>query len=420
MTLLRNRDFALLFAGFVIVQGTLPLQLVTQIFWLQEHTDPDIRIVLVGLLATIRGAGMLGFGLYGGALADRFNRRSLLLAVQVAAIAMHAGILVTMAVTDAGNGALALFFVLVLSSSALWAIDGPTRQAMVPDIVGDRLAVRGLATNAAGAWALTPVTIIAAGFLIDGVGFTGTYALLVGLHVVATLALLPLHYRRREGEGRATAAAGLRGIVEGIRYTRQHPTLLWIVVLMVLMTGIGMPAVSGLGPTWVTTVVGASFSEFGLIGAVWGATAMLVSLGLTRFSAFRRLGMVVVVGALTFAGGFVIFSAEASVAFAVAGNAALGAGLVATQVAGTALIANLAPNAVRARIMSLLLLDRALAQLLALPVAGAGQAVGLTTVFPVLAVLCLGSVAVLVVLRPQIWRATIRPQGEHDAKPSAS
>lgn len=332
---------------------------------------------------------------------------------------MHAGILATIAVTDAGSGALAVFFLLVLGSSALWAIDGPTRQAMVPDIVGDRSAVRGLSVNAAGAWALTPVTIIAAGFLIDGAGFTGTYGLLVGLQVLATLTLLPMRYRRREGEGQATSSAGLRGVIEGIRYTRQHPTLLWIVVLMVLMTALGMPAVSGLGPTWVTTVVGASFSEFGLIGAVWGAAAMFVALGLTRFSALRRLGIVMVLGALLFGTGFVIFSADDSVAFAAGGNAALGGGLVATQVAGTALIANLAPNAVRARIMSLLFLDRALAQLLSLPVAAVGQAAGLTTVFPVLAVLCLGSVAVLVVLRPQIWRATIRARGAHDATPGA-
>ena len=408
MNLLRNRNFALLFTGFVLVQGTLPLQITAQIFWLQEHTDPDIRIVLVGLLATIRGAGMLGFGIYGGALADRFNRRRLLLTTQPLAIAMHAGILALIATTDAEPAALVPFFLLVLGSSALWAVDGPTRQAMVPDIIGQRAAVRGLALNTAGAWALTPITIIASGFLIDRVGFTGAYSLLTAFQIGAALVLIPLRYQRRDGRDRAAAAPGLRGIVDGLRYVRGHPTLRSVILLMVLMTAIGMPAVSGLGPTWITTVVGASFSEFGLIGAVWGLSGLIVSLTLTRFAALERLGIVIVLGAFLFAAGFILFAADDTALFASLGNAGLGAGLVATQIAGIALIAHLAPNAVRARIMSLLLLDRALAQLLALPVAGVGQVVGLTTIFPILALTCLAAVSLVVALRPQIWRATTR------------
>jgi MFS family permease len=396
----------------VLVQGTLPLQITTQIFWVQEHTDPDIRIVLIGLLATIRGAGMLGFGIYGGALADRFNRRRLLLTTQPLAVAMHIGILALIITTNGETAALVPFFLLILGSSALWAIDGPTRQAMVPDIIGQRAAVQGLALNTAGAWALTPIAIIVSGFLIEGVGFTGAYTLLVVFQIAAVLVLIPLRYQRRDSANRPAAAPGLRGIVDGIRYIRGHPTLLSVILLMFLMTAIGMPAVSGLGPTWITTVVGASFSEFGLIGAVWGLSGLAISLALTRYAALERLGIVIVLGTLLFAVGFIIFAADDTALFASLGNAALGAGLVATQIAGTALIAHLAPNAVRARIMSLLLLDRALAQLLSLPVAGVGQAVGLTTVFPILAVTCLLAVSLVIALRPQIWRATTR-RGPH-------
>ena len=408
LNLLRNRDFALLFSGFVLVQGTLPLQLVTQIFWLQEHTDPGARIVLVGLLATTRGLGMVGFGLYGGALADRFDRRRLLIGAQAAAVVMHVGILATLAISDGGNGGLAVFFALILGSSALWAVDGPTRQAMAPDILGPRAAVRGLALNAAGAWAITPLTVLAAGFIIDSAGFSGTYSLLVAFQVLALGTLLPLRYRRRAEPDGQQAIPGLRGVMDGLRYAARHPYLRWIILLMALMTVLGMPAVSGLGPTWVTLEVGATFSEFGMIAAVWGLAGLLVAMALTRFAHFERLGVVMALGAILFGVGFVIFAAKAEAAFAAGGNAALGAGLVAAQVSGTALIAHYAPNRVRARLMSLLLLDRAFAQLLALPLAAVGQVAGLTTVFPILATLTLSLIVLLVLPRGAIWRARIR------------
>ena len=81
---LRVRDFRLLFVGFVLGQSMMPLQFVTQIFWVQTHADPDIRLVLIGLIGTMRGAGMLTFGLLVGALADRFDRRLVLLTTQTA------------------------------------------------------------------------------------------------------------------------------------------------------------------------------------------------------------------------------------------------------------------------------------------------------------------------------------------------
>lgn len=72
------RDFRLLFLGLLLGQALTPFQFVAQIIWVQLSAPEDLRIVLVGLIAAVRGAGMLLFGLYGGALADRFDRRKLL------------------------------------------------------------------------------------------------------------------------------------------------------------------------------------------------------------------------------------------------------------------------------------------------------------------------------------------------------
>jgi MFS family permease len=86
---LRVRDFRLLFAGLVAGQSMMPLQFIAQIFWIQAEAPDEVRVLLVGVLAAVRGAGAMSFGLIGGALADRFDRRRLLLVTQSGALAAN-------------------------------------------------------------------------------------------------------------------------------------------------------------------------------------------------------------------------------------------------------------------------------------------------------------------------------------------
>ena len=407
MRLLRNRDYRLLFFGFLTVQGGLTFQIVTPIFWVQEHAHDDIRVLLVGVLSAVRGVAMVLFGLYGGALADRIDRRRLLIYSQSLAVLVGFSILALVALAGGGAGVMAALFVLVFFAAGLWAVDGPTRQAMVPDIVGAEDAPRGVALAASGTWVVTSVTIVAVGFVIDGLGFSGAFAIVAAMQVVALATLLPMHYQRQDLPS-APSASGLAEFRAGVRYTWRHPVLRWLIGVSVLMTAIAMPAINGLGPTWVTTVVGASFSDFRLIASVWGIGALCASLILTRYGRIEAMGLVFAGSALLFAAGFLTFGIHDSAIFVVVGNAGVGSGLIATQIAGVGLIARIAPAELRARVTSLLLLHRALAQLLALPLAAIAQGIGLTTLFPILGVLCVATVVVLILAAsPAVWRSPL-------------
>ena len=151
-------------------------------------------------------------------------------------------------------------------------------------------------------------------------------------------------------------------------------------------------------------MVGATYAEFGFIALTWGVGALLASLAMTRVVAVRLQGPMLSLGALTFAGSFVLFVGGQSWPFAVAGNFGLGAGFAIMQIAATSLIAHHTPNEVRGRVMSLLMIGIFAAQSLALPVAVAGQLVSLETLFPILSYVCLGSVAALLLARRELWR----------------
>ena len=128
------RDFRLLFLGLLIGQALSPFQFVAQIIWVQMSAADDVRIVLVGLIAAVRGVGMLVFGLYGGALADRFDRRKLLIITQLAALAFNVAIGCLMIFGAAEGALLLVFYVLVFLSSALASTSPrPASRSMPPE-----------------------------------------------------------------------------------------------------------------------------------------------------------------------------------------------------------------------------------------------------------------------------------------------
>jgi MFS family permease len=402
------RDFRLLFMGLVLGQAMMPLQFVVQIFWVQEHADPAIRIVLIGLIGTTRGAGALAFGLFGGALADRLDRRKLLMTTQGGAFALNVSIAAVMLLSDGGAAGLTIFFVLTFCAAAMSAVDGPTRQAIVPEILGPRLTSGGIALNTAGMQLSMPISIFAVGFLVDGLGFFPTYALSATGYLIQITMLLLMTYRsgfvvRRKGGVGETFG----DIAAGLRYTRHHPALMWIILLMLAMTGTGFAATANLGPTWVTTVVGASYRQFSFIALTWGLGAFAASSLLMRFSMFEQKGRLLSIGTSLFAVSFLLFAVGHTWQFAVVGNLGLGIGMTTAQISATSLIAHLAPNEVRGRVMSLLGLNMGVAQLLTLPIAALGQAYSLETLFPVLALLCLSMVAAIILTQPGVRQARV-------------
>ena len=410
---LRVRNYRLLFVGLVLGHALMPLQFITQIFWVQEYADPAWRIVLVGVIGTTRGAGTLTFGLYGGALADRFDRRRVLLGVQAANLVLTLVIAILIATSTGGPWTLAAFFALIFCSAALLAVDAPTRLALVPDLLGPERTPAGISLNTAGMQIAMPISIFASGFLIDSLGFATAYAVSALAHAIDLTCLARMRYRSPLQVPDAGAAGLRRTLVEvrkGIAYARTQPIVLSILALVIAI-GLGFPATANLGPTWVTTVVGVPYRYFGLVAVTWGIGALAASLLLTRFSLYERKGALLVVAAIGFGASFLVFSSGHTPAFAIVGNLGLGAFMAVSQIASITLLQHLVPNELRGRVMSLFQLNMGISQLLTLPTAALGQVLSLEVLFPILAVGVLTLVAVIAATQPRIWHARI-PRSE--------
>ncbi len=418
---LRVREFRLLLTGFIVGQSMMPLQFVTSIAWIQLVADESVEIIMVGAIGTIRGLGMIGFGLFGGALADRFDRRRLLMATQSIAFVSNIAIAVLMWTGSGVVVEVTLFFALTVIASSAHAIDGPTRQAITPEILGPRLTAAGIALNSAAMQLAMPFAIFASGLLIDSLGHGAVYAISSFGHLGEVLILAMMSYRtvfsaahlatRGQGPGQA-----IRDIGAGFRYARAKPVVLWTVLIVVLMMSLIMPPTGTLGPQWVTTVVGASWSEFSFIAVFWGGGAMLASLVLVRFSWIERKGLLTAGGVIVMGLGFVVFTNPATALNAISGNFLLGVGMSIAMVSATATLAYETPNEMRGRIMGLVFLGMGIAQLLGLPLGAVAQMLTMETLFPPMSFAVLAILAAVIVLRPIIIRARV-PQHPPESMP---
>lgn len=387
-----------------------PLQFLTQILWVQEYAPPSIWLILVALIGASRGFGALTFGLYGGALADRFDRRKLLIATQVLLVTSTTAIAALMLSGISGVVGFTLFFALTFVSAGLQAVDAPTRLAIVPDILGPDLTPAGMSMNQVAAQLAMPVAMFGAGFIIDAFGFGYAYLLSGSGPLLAIFLLMLMRYAPQENQ-QATAKRGyglketIQDVRFGLSYARQHTVVLWVIVLLVTMMSLGFPSTANLGPTWITTVVGVEVRTMGYVVMTWGLGALIAATALMFLPNIKHRGALIAGGALLYSISFIVFVADHTVLNAVLGNLGIGAGMTIAVVNSTILIQELVPNEVRGRIMSIFQLNMGFAQLMTLPIAAAAQWLTLETLLPFVAYATLAAVALILLTRRQIAAA---------------
>jgi MFS family permease len=296
-----SRDLRLLVAGnFVTGLGTqatlvaLPYQVYVQ------TRSP----ALTGLLGACELLPLIAMSLYGGALADRIDRRRLLLLDQVA-LAAGSGALAAGAL--AGHPPLALLYLLAGLLAGFGAIQNVARQAIVPALVKPAQLRGALALNF-GLYQLTMV--LGPGFgglLIAASGLSSVYVIDAVSCLGMTLALLamapqpPLHVAEHPPIGRS--------IVEGLRFVRSENALLGSFAIDLVAMTFGMPRV--LFPVLALSVYHAGASGTGALYAAVSAGATLGALSTGWLSHTRRLGRVVIC-AVTVWGGAIALAGTVS------------------------------------------------------------------------------------------------------------
>jgi MFS family permease len=189
----------------------------------------------VGLAGVFGLVPLVVFGLWGGALADAMDRRSLLIGTTLGLVATSALFWVQAA---AGNSNVWLLLGLFSVQQAFYAINQPTRSAILPKLLEPSLLPAANSLNMTIFQAGAIAGPLVAGVLIPILGLDWLY-LIDTVTLFATLGAVVL-LPRFPVEG-VTGTPGLRSVIDGLAYLRHHPVLLMSFVVDIIAMVFGMP-----------------------------------------------------------------------------------------------------------------------------------------------------------------------------------
>jgi MFS family permease len=190
----------------------------------------------VGLTGVFGLVPLIVFGLWGGALADVLDRRSILHVTTVGLILSSAAF---WAQAAAGVDSVWLLLSLFAVQQAFFAINQPTRSAVLPRLLPAHQLPAANALNMTVMQAGAIAGPLVGGALIPVLGFSVLYAvdtvtLFATLWAVIRPPPLPI-------EGAPLGAPGLRAVLDGFAYLRGHPVLLMSFVVDIIAMVFGMP-----------------------------------------------------------------------------------------------------------------------------------------------------------------------------------
>lgn len=311
-----SRDFRLVTIGAVVTGLGSQAALVALPYQVFVITGSAF---LTGLIGLAELGPLIVASLFGGALADRFERRRLLLLCQYALVVIAAALAVAAAT---GPPPVWILFVLAAAMAGASAIERVVASAIVPKTVSPDLLPSAISLT----YGLYQLTMVAGpglgGILISLFGLTTPYAVdaVTCLGMVAAAAMMS----RQPPASREAPESVLRSIRSGIAYLRKLPAVTAGFVIDLSAMTFGMPR--ALFPVLALTVYHAGAAGTGLLYAAVAAGSTVAALTTGWMRHARRLGRIVLVcvglwGILIAAAGLVDNIWPAAALFALAGAA---------------------------------------------------------------------------------------------------
>ena len=342
----RHRNYRILFPANTVSNIGSWAQRIAQDWLVLELTNNNGTYL--GLVTAVQFAPVLFFSLHGGKLADRFNKRKVLILTNIlgGSASLGLGVLV---ITE--HIQLWHVFALAAVLGVSTAIDAPVRQSFTTEVVGQTDLPNAVSLNSANFNAGRLVGPALSGGLIAAFG-TGPSFIINGLSyffVIAALANLNekafFHLDRPKSDG---------SIREGIAYAKARPDI-YVVMLMVFFLatfGLNFQIFNAL---MATQEFGLGPASFGLMGTFIAIGSLAGAIGSARLERFRNTKFVIK-GGIIFSISIMAFSIIPSYSLYILWLPICGFTALTTLVSANSIVQTSTDPAIRGRVMGLYLL----------------------------------------------------------------
>jgi len=363
---LGNRDFRLLWFGTLFMMGGFQMGMIAQGFLVYEITE---SAKILGLVSAGWAIPMLSLTLFGGALADRLERKPIIQGGQAVSAVVSLAVAIALS-----TGVLEWPHLLVASmfNGVMFAFVGPARQAIIPQIVGQERISNAIALNSAAMSTMSLVAPAIAGVLYAAIGPEGVYYVMVGMWVFAVSLTSSIHNPAKMAK--RVKSAIVKDIKAGLSYVGQNQMILVLLGVMLATVVLSMPFQSLL-PVFVVDVYGLESKAFGLLVSMIGLGSLLGSLGIASIGNWHR-GLLVILGGFIASFSLALVALIPTYSVAVGIMVLIGLGNIAPMALITALIMERADEHYRGRMMSIIMLMWGLMPLGVMPLGVAVDAIG--------------------------------------------
>lgn len=384
---LRHRDYRWFwFSGFgqALGQGMMQLTVAWLVLTLTDS------LAQFGLVVFLQGVPMLGFVLFGGVMADRLDRKKVLMGSQV----VMAAIIVVLAVLVQVDAAV-LWHVYATSvaTGIIAGLSMPARTSYVRSLVTREDLMNAVGLNAMLMNASRIVGPSLAGGIIEYTGIANALFVNGAFFMAGTVAMVPIRGGAVQRSSKTSAAGDL---AHGLGYAWRTPAVRALIMLTLALGLLGMVYVQ-VTPAFAKEVLHLGAGGAGLLAMAGGIGALAGSVGLVTLADAHHKGRVLITLALVFPVALLAFALTPWFAMAIIALALLGLASTMTISLVNAIIQLVVPQELVGRVSSLMLGGASMMFVGTLPLGYLGDRVGLREALAGSAAVLLG-VAVSVTL----------------------
>jgi MFS family permease len=366
---LENRNYRFLWLGMLCTMAAMNMQMVArgQLAW--ELTRSEFLTSLVGAGFAVP---MLAFSLFGGAIADRVERKRL---VQLGQLASSLNILWLALVIAFGEVQVWHLITGSLLQGVFWSFLMPARQSLIGQIVGKDLLGNAVALNASGMSLMTLIAPAIAGVLYARTGADGAYFAIAGVSFAAIIftTMLPKLPAANVGRKSKRVVAEIR---EGLSYIGTNKTVLWLLAITLGTTVLSMPF-RQLMPVYADRVFDRGAESVGLMLSVFGGGALLGTLLIAGLTKTQSRGTVMIWTTVVSGLGMIAIAVAPIYGLAVLLMLLPGLGESGRRSLNASLIMEQTDEQYQGRVMGVYMMNFGLIPLGALPMGAAAEAVGI-------------------------------------------
>jgi MFS family permease len=346
---LTGKYFGIFWSGALISSLGYWIQNVAQGWQVLQLTNSALLLGLVSFIGTIPNLVLL---LFGGIIADKFNRRLLVILAEsiYMLIALLQGILTTLHIITVWHIILMAFIVGIFNS-----VGFPAWQAFISDLIQDRELKQGLTLNAMQ-WNISRVIGPVIGGISIGIfGIAGSYYLNALSYAAVIVPLLLMHPPQKERL--KTASQSIKGnLATGLAYVKQRPLVQILLGLQLAVSFFVLPYLTLL-PIFAGNIFHTGPTGLGTMNATAGIGALLGTILLLILMARLRRVISTLLGICGLSGlAGILLAWVPNQNFALPLLVTLGATTVMANIVINTFIQSTTPKEIRGRIISILAL----------------------------------------------------------------